>query len=467
MKNEIIELLENNELRKEIIENVKRLWSYAGTLHDNPDEDMDEYVKKTEGASLWEEAWWRAECGDEVRKIQQAFDKYFIHKMPKPYRLTLEELVTAFWDLVKPHEKHIYEFEQFNSDDCNNLYMVFVNYVANQILSHRYSDPFPICSVTNKEEGELLMRGFLLGYQHAKGENWEPSDLDEIRSMEQVTIWDKNSVRVRLLRGADVIKETPGGKKLYHVLATIEAEMSTSASSVLRVEMSRIVPTAIRSADLLQAEEFGGAFKVIEPTIPLLYEREIGGLPWGEEKLIQIAKPVIGQYLDAYYSDSIVKKDSMNRRIRNAVYLLIESDNQPSNAIGLALSVTAIEALLGEKGPEAYLRLSENVAVLLEPDTSQRHNAMEFVKDLCDARSDALHGKLVETESEHRFYARQLAAAVLSGVISRRDFLSRSGFEPETPNALLQELRKGLFQSGQPLGIEEYNVCSLWRNKKS
>jgi len=462
MSDEIIQLLENNKLRKEVIETVQSLWSSAGTLYDNPDEDMEEYVKKTEGASLWEEAWWRAESGDEVRKIQEAFDKYVIQKMSKPHRLNIEELVEAFFHLAKPDERHYTEFEGFSSDDCNNLYMIFENYVMNHILSHRYSDPFPICKVTYKEEGELLLQGFCLGYQHAKGEKWQPPDLRE-----DATVWDKNGVSVSLLRGADVIKETPGGKKLCHMLAVIEGEISSSACSILQNEMSRILPTAIRSSDLLQAEGFGGNYKVVYTDPLLIFEREIDGLPWIEDKLIESGKALIRQYLDAYYSDSCGKKDSINRRIRNAVCLLVESDNQPNNAVGLALSITAIDALLGEKGTEAFLRLRDNVAVLLEPDTSQRYNAAEFVKDLCKARSDALHGKMVETESKNRTYARQLAAAVLSGVISRRDFLSRSGYEPETPQDLIQELRKGRFQSGQPLGIEEYNVCNLWRNKKS
>jgi len=467
MADEIIELLENSKLREVVMKTIQKLWQEAGFLYDNPNEYMEEYLQNNKDASLWQEAWWQAKSGDLVRKIQQAFDGYVIQKMSRPHRLNIEELVEAFFDLTKPDERHIYEFEQLNSYDCNNLYAIFINYLKNHILSYRYSDLFPICKATYKEEGELLLQGISLGYQLAKGEKCEPSDLDGIRSMEDATVWDKNGVSVSLLRGADVIKETPGGKKLCRILAVIEGKMSASSCSMLQNEMSRILPTAIRSADLLQSEGFGGKYKVVCTDPLLIFEREIDGLPWIEDKLIKSGKALIRQYLDAYYSDSCVKKDSINRRIRNAVCLLVESDYQPNNAAGLALSITAIDALLGEKGPEAFLRLADNVAVLLEPYTNQRNNATEFVKDLCDARSDALHGKMVETESENRTYARQLAAAVLSGVISRRDFLSRSGFEPETPHALLQELRKVRFQSGQPLGIEEYNVCNLWRNKKS
>jgi hypothetical protein len=465
MADKIIELLENQKVRQEVMQTIKEVWSYAGTLYDNPDEEMEEYVEKNKGASLWEEAWWRAEFWGGIDKVKHAFNKYVIQEMARPYRLTLEELVEAFLDLSKPDEHHYIEFESLDFEGCNSLYTFFVYYVKNHILSYQYSGPFPICSVTDKEGGELLLQRVSPGLQLAKGEKLHPSDLDGISSGDGATVWNKNGVSVRLLRGADVIKERPGDKKLYRLLAIIEGEMSTSACSMLQNEMSRILPTAIRSADLLQAEEFGGEYKVIgySGKIPLLYKREIGGLPWGEE-LIERARPLIRHYLDAYYSTSNTgKKDSIDRRIRNAVCLLVESDNQPNNAIGLALSITAIEALLGEGADQITKTLSERVGSLLEPDRNQRNNATKFVKDLYGDRSDALHGRYLEKESKARTHARQLAAGVLSGVISRRDFRRRSGYEPETPPELLQDLDSS-FASGEATGVEEYNVRELWKN---
>jgi hypothetical protein len=226
--------------------------------------------------------------------------------------------------------------------------------------------------------------------------------------------------------------------------------------------MSRILPTAIRSTDLLTAEGFSSKYKS-DPTLPaIVLEREIDGFPWIEDRLIESGKVLIRNYLDAYYSEP-TKKDSIQRRIHNAVCLLIESDNQPNNAVGLALSMTAVEALLGEKGEGIAAKLADNVAALLEPDLTQRHNATKFVTDLYNnVRSPALHGELVETESGARVNTRHLAAAVLSGMISLR-IQSRSGLEPETPQELLQELRKSRFSQGQPLGVEEYNIRGLWR----
>lgn len=468
MSNEIIKLLENIKLREVVMKTIQKLWHDAGFLYDNPNEYMEEYLEKNKDVSLWEEAWWQAENSENIGKIEQAFDKYVVQKMSRPHTLTLEELAEVFFDLTKLDDNHFREFEEFSSDDCNNLYMVFVNYVMNHILSHRYSDPFLICIVTDKEKGELLLEGFSRGYQFAmsktRGKEFQPGNLDSIDSLEDAKVWDKNRISVRLLRGADVIKERPGGKKLYNLLTVIEGEMSTFACRELKDEISRILPTAIRSTDLLQAERFGGQYKVVCTDPLLIFEREIDGLPWIEDKLIESGKTLIRQYLDAYYSDSCGKKDSINRRIRNAVCLLIESDNQSNNAVGLALSITAIEALLGEKVDGIAKTLAERVGALLEPDRIQRNNTIKFVKDLYNARSDALHGRSVERENEARNNARHLAAAVLSGVISRRDFRRRLGDEPETPQELLQDLDKS-FASGEATGVEDYNVRNLWKNR--
>jgi hypothetical protein len=438
MADQIIELLENSKLRQQVMKTIQDVWSYAGTLYANPTEDMEKYLEENKEASLWEEAWWRAEDFGEIDEIEQAFDKYVIQKMAKPYILTLEELFNAFLDSAKPSEEHIYEFESFDSEDCNKLYMIFINHVKNHILSYRSSDPFPICLVAEDPDAENVE--------------------------EEKPLWQKNGVTVRSLHGADVIKERPAGKKLYHLLALIEGNISSLACSRLQYEMSQMLPTAIRSADLLQTRGFG-EYKVVEPTMPFWgYVREIEGLPWGEKKLIETGKPLIRQYLDSYYSEP-TKKDSIERRIRNGVYLLTQSDNQPSDAVGLALSITAVEALLGEKSQELATKLADNVAVLLEPDLKQRHSATEFAKDLYNIRSRALHGEQVEAESGVRVHARHLAAAVLSGVVSRRDFLRRSGYEPESPQKLLQDLRKGRFEEGQQaVGAEEYNIRELWGN---
>ena len=151
----------------------------------------------------------------------------------------------------------------------------------------------------------------------------------------------------------------------------------------------------------------------------------------------------------------------MDRRIRNAVHLLVEADAQASDAIGLSLSVTAIEALLGEHTQELTEKLALNVAVLLEPDPAKRQSAVDCVKEFYVQRSKTLHGERIESEPSIRARARHLAAAVLDQIVSRRSFRKKGGFEVETPAQLLNELREQRFAPGQQ-GIEETNARALW-----
>jgi len=160
-----------------------------------------------------------------------------------------------------------------------------------------------------------------------------------------------------------------------------------------------------------------------------------------------------------------MKKDSMGKRIRNAVHLLVESDRQANDSVGLAISITAVEALLAEgRTGEISQRLSESVGILLEPDLSKRNEARKFVKHLYNLRSDALHGTTIEGEQNTRGYARHLAAGVLAAVITRQEFMRRAGYDPETPSKLLEDLRDSRYASGQPMGVNESNVRRLWKS---
>lgn len=108
---------------------------------------------------------------------------------------------------------------------------------------------------------------------------------------------------------------------------------------------------------------------------------------------------------------------------------------------------------------------AENTAVLLEPDPNYRAAAVDFVKDLYDARSKVLHGEILEHETVMRRNARAIAAAVLQAILERRAFQRRVGGESETPDDLLKELRREKFKPQQVTGVEESPVRTLWGAK--
>jgi hypothetical protein len=171
----------------------------------------------------------------------------------------------------------------------------------------------------------------------------------------------------------------------------------------------------------------------------------------------------ICKLLAAYYG-SDEKKDSIGRRIRNSVILLVEASRQRNGAIALALYCAAMEAVLGRKGADIANTLAGNVAALLEPDPKYRVDAEEFVKSLYDTRSRVLHGERVLSDQQGIRNARCLLYAILYAMISRGDFLARAGYPPETPDAFLTELRKSRYNEGQPMGSGPVRITGLWRN---
>ena len=170
---------------------------------------------------------------------------------------------------------------------------------------------------------------------------------------------------------------------------------------------------------------------------------------------------MVAPLLDAYFA-SPIKNDSIDRRIHNALHLLIQSDQQRHTAIGIALSVAAIEALVCGSSDNIANTFAENSAVILEPDPNYRAAAVDFAKDLYNVRSRVLHGDVLEHEATVRRNSRILAAAILQAILERRDFQRRVGEDSETPDKLLKELRRGKWIPGQLTGVSPSPVRQLW-----
>lgn len=172
--------------------------------------------------------------------------------------------------------------------------------------------------------------------------------------------------------------------------------------------------------------------------------------------------PLLSACLDAALSPPS-KGDSIDRRIRNCVLLLAEADGLKHDGIALAITMAAVEALLGKKGTELATTLGDYVAAALEPDPPHRSAASEFVKRLYDQRSRILHGEKAEGDPSARMNARILSAGLLKAMIERRDFLRKSGYSTESPDGLLRELKTGKFIEGQLTGTSQSLSRRLWR----
>jgi hypothetical protein len=371
--------------------------------------------------------------------------------LAEPQRVTPTEVSEAFWALASPLQ---YRSPDYDREYAEGVYAAFLNLVSNQILSFRDSRPFLVGRVYKTDESCWMeIPNWVIHLPHG-----EP-DVDPIITEETDTVWQANGIELQLAGRSPCIDMIPyWNNRFEYRNMRIAGSMSEHACRDLTNDLARVVPSIIRSVTSIQQSPALSFSSLLVPCNQ--------SLPVVTEGAIQKGLSFLRRCLDAYFSKP-TKKDSLDRRIQNAVSLLIESDAQSTDSISLALSFASIEALLGEKGESVTERLSGNLAVLLEPDPETRGKAKEFFKALYGLRSDALHGRRIDDIGGYRHSARCVAAAVLHSVIAREALLRRSGFEPERPDQLLSELEKLHFLPGQPGGVLALPVTGLWRKRRA
>ena len=450
MEDQIITLLKNSELREQICQVMTEIYKDFVTFYDNP-----EFMKTVAEKDRFNEVWVSAQLSTES-EIEYLFRNYVFKKLPVPHRIHFNEVLDILFDMAKPDARGSL------CRDCeyaDSAYASFVNYVNNHVLLYRYSTPFPVCTILGGEtvsdksswttQTEIVERG---GQDSA-------SNGKKQQGIYEGTLWGNDAGVCLRLVGKGRFESRFRGS--FHVMAQITGRMSEAAWKELSEEFERILPSMWRSVKTLEKTSYEFELdttasrikmaNIDESNPPLISESDFDG-----------GRAFVQKCIDAYFSTP-TKKDSIDRRIRNAVHLLIASDAQSNDAVGLALSVTAIEALLGQKGGDISQRLADNVAVLLEPELPRRQRATEFAKGLYDKRSRVLHGDEIEDGDGVRLNGRQLAAGVLHSMITYRDFLKAGGFDLQTPQEFLKALNKTRFEPGQPAGLLELNVRELWR----
>jgi hypothetical protein len=451
MADSVLDLLSNSRLCAAISDALKEVYSYAGTLYDNPQDDMVGIAH----ADLWHEAWWRARVFADG-PIEPAFREHLFDKMLRPRRVTPPEISDTFWGMAAPLQ---HRSPDYDSAYAAGVYAAFLNFVSNCLLSGKDSPPFIVGRIPPSN-----------GNSYTDHPNWisctpgeipddpsqwvDESDFDAERLLEEESVWHTDGVCIRLVGNSPCTDMARWNDEFAYLNMAVRGSMSHQAMEDLTTELVRTMPSIIRSVVATRQMPMLSISTVLVPCqrrLPVVTTALLG-------KNIHFVR----RCLDAFFSRP-TKKDSLDRRIHNAVSLLVESDTQLNDAVGLALSIAAVEALLGEKGREIDERLSGSLAVLLEPDPGMRAQARKFFKRLYGFRSDALHGQQLDSESHCRDDARCVAAAVLQSVVSREDFLRRSGFQPEQPNELLRSLEDLHWSTGQPMGVSVLPITGLWR----
>jgi len=163
---------------------------------------------------------------------------------------------------------------------------------------------------------------------------------------------------------------------------------------------------------------------------------------------------MLGRYIDYYYLNP-QKKDSLDRRLRNAMHLLVEADKQKHPSVTIALSFSAIEALVGSNKDNIVKELSENVATLLEPEASNRSGPIDKIKNLYKIRCKILHGEKIEFERGVEEQVRRLAAGCFQAIMDWMDCNKRMGQKHSKVPDLESEIKSARISGKQLVGISK------------
>lgn len=418
MTNQIRNLLERPKVRDAIVKEVSSFWQGNSESLQQTEEVFD---------SLQKNAWTAMLRHSSLARINSVWHEQIAPELRLPAALTIRDFSTAVATMFFS-----------TATDPQLTYDSFANFLASAVTVHRRSRPISVVIgqfIADPNLQELMWRS-------------------------------ETDFKVTLLGGLPIQDEHFGGEAQnssftvtspYAIYVRIEGRCSSNAFRRFRREIFQVMRCVFRSLSLVKT--FNHFVRSVIPWQDKVrlgdHSNTLGDGPINSDDLC------VAPLLNAYFSNP-TKRDSFDRRIRNSLHLLVQSDQQRHTAIGIALSVAAIESLVCRKAGDIANMFAENTAVILEPDPTFRAAAVEFVKDLYDARSRVLHGDLLEHEATMRRNARALAAAVLQAILERRAFQRRAGVQSETPDDLINELRRGKWVPGQLTGVSESPVRTLW-----
>ena len=393
-------------------------------------------------------------------RIEQIFSKVTGLLRP-PQIVGSEEVVEAFDVYLQRNDDRIF-------GDFETLYECFLDHIRHRLLIDQFQ-AFDACKLVDLLTGDeahaawFMQMGYAVGKAEVIGAAPEMPPPPEVTAADESTgssrklviaIRDDIAVSFARIRLEGELNRLNAPSKATKGILEVRlhGRMSTAAIHGLASEVMPVLVSVIRSVRLLRPPDGTQVISHAEK-LPVIRVDELC------ENAAFLSSSV-----NTLFARS-GRKDTIPRRIGNAVRLLAEADGQSSDAIRLALSVTAIEALLGRDGAgDISKALAENVAVLLEPIAADRQRAYEFVKALYGKRSRTLHGDDVAGDQPAAVQARTLAAGCLFGVWFRNDFLQRLGDQPETPDAMLKTLAEKRWDGTRPDGAPDLPaVQKLWR----
>lgn len=149
----------------------------------------------------------------------------------------------------------------------------------------------------------------------------------------------------------------------------------------------------------------------------------------------------------------------MPTRVRNAIDLLIAADQSVNPAVSLALTVTAIDALLGERNSKDRVAATTaedwaaKLATIVAASDADRRDLAERYRELFRARNRALHGVELRSSLDEYELAKMLAGRALVRLWQWSTLTDRLGGPGEQSEAFLAEVRSAFREQRPVIGI--------------
>lgn len=214
--------------------------------------------------------------------------------------------------------------------------------------------------------------------------------------------------------------------------ARLEGECSPAAQARIVGELRQVLPSVFRSL-LIAFHFFDGwnDFEFVKTVKDLGSVTEaLNARPKPSTRPDQTGLDLLETCLNLYFSPRSSLSE-FDKRLQNAISLLALADSENAKSLRLALSMTAVEALVCKGSSEVTRQLADHVCALLGPAKSDlRMKAWNATKQLYGKRSLALHGEDLASDESSGNQARLLAAGALKACLEWRRWdakLNRSG----------------------------------------
>lgn len=338
-----------------------------------------------------------------------------VQKLSKPVAVTFDDVLDAA-------AEHLV-FIGKGTGSAESAYLRFVQSAANMCAFQCISPPFELMEPLLPPSSLKPLGGTLV--QALVG---DPDPVEYPRC-----IWKcSNGVKLTAIgKGLPVyeMEESIFAGMEFHVTMQMDnGDELASGPAIVQPERSRVWANltafcSSRAMDLAVSEVKAAAKSAIRSF--RLLRSAFGDMPPEDDKVEHELK-FIATCLDAYFLPG-QRGDTLDKRIHNAVHLLVQADGQVEPAVMLALSFSAIEALICSKREGIADELARNAATLLQHNPDLRSHTIKRAKKLYDLRSKVLHGSQTNVDDGTEVEARRLAAAILAATIGWTEFVSRLG----------------------------------------